>query len=227
MRQLLISIIVFCLLFSFLRCKKENAPTFINIKVVDKKSKKPVSGVSVELAFTYVTVRQGSQIEHDEVSFYATDSNGEIKNIVINDADYSGYRSEARKSGYVSIMHILGEITRSKVNDVLVEMTPKDGILEVTIDNQTGKYNSVFVLLSNPTIKKDSKGFANSFTLKTQEIKVLQGSNPHVESVAVPSDEFTSIKWTFKPFGSAEPSPKFVDSVLVVPKDTTKYKLIF
>lgn len=205
----------------FFACgKEEPSPTVINGKVTDKKSGLPIEGASVIIDFTTEKSVNGSiKIEHETVTL-STDAQGEFQ--YTHDAYYTGMYSEVRKEDYVPRTHL--KIRRSEVNNLEIELVPKDGTLRLEISNENGQKDSIYVIIENPSFLLEI-GPLGEIYLDTFPL-ILAVGEKYVEYHDLPAEEFTKIHWGHDYFASSSTSP-FQDSVLLILQDTTTYKLTY
>jgi hypothetical protein len=134
-------------IFLFACGKEETPPTVINGKVTDKKTGEPIEGAAVIIDFTTEKTVSGSiKTEHETVTL-STDAQGEFH--YTHDAYYTGMYSEVRKGDYVPRAHL--KIKRGEVNNLEIELVPKDGTLRLELSNENGQEDSIYVIIENPS----------------------------------------------------------------------------
>jgi hypothetical protein len=221
MRQLLISIIVFCLLFSFLGCKKALETTIINIKVVDKKTKKPLERVNIDLDFRYETSVNGSIKTTYEGYYPLTNALGQIEQVIVKDSDYEGYSAKAYKPGYLH--NFFGGIEKEENNDLTVELSPRDGVLNLSVKNETGSNDTIYVSIFSQLEADATKGLYRGQVLKKYPL-ILSKGDSYVEQIMIATPENVDIEW-----GTLRPTYQkpFEKMVTIFVKDTSDYEVVF
>lgn len=206
----------FCILF--FACGKENpSPTVINGKVTDKKSGLPIEGASIDIDFQTEKQVSGSLVtEHEYVSL-STDAQGEFQ--YTHDADYTRTYSDIGKTGYAP-RSPLGKIKRGEVNNLEIQLVPKDGTLRLELSNDMGQFDAIYVVLRNP-----SYGPLYAINLPQFPV-VLPVGEKYTTYFDLPSEEFSQIYWGFTYFSGSYAAP-FRDSVYLTLHDTTTYKLTY
>ena len=207
--------VFFILLFA---CgKEEPSPTVINGKVTDKKSGEPIGGAEINIDFRYEG-KDGADI-HDVKTLF-TDDQGEFHHI--QDSNYEGSYSEVRKSGYVP-QSPLG-IKRAEVNDLNIKLSPNDGTLRLELSNDTGHFDSIYVLIENPSY---ISGLGPLVNINLDKFPVILSlGEKYVAYFDLPSEEFTKVHWGFNYFSSYMNS-SFRDSIFLTLNDTTDYLLSY
>jgi len=170
------------LLLSFLillfACGKEaSGPTVINGKVTDKKSGLPIEGAVINIDFQQLS---GLIVTNHEYKQFATDQQGEFH--YTHNSDYDGTYSDVGKGGYVT-QSPLG-IKRGEINNLEIQLVPKDGTLRLELSNDTGQFDSIYMLLRNP-----SYGPLYAINLPQFPV-VLPAGEKYTTYFDLPSEEF-------------------------------------
>ena len=205
-------------LLPHLSCRKELPPTIIKGQVTDKKTGLPIEDAIIYLGFYYLGKDGNTIIGSKEVR---TDIEG--KYYLFQSSDYKGIDySDIRKTGYVS--HVLREdIIRAQENVIDVRLSPKDGTLLLEVINQNGQYDSVYVMVGNPTFIHETLGYG---ILPAKFPIVLSSGEKYSQYFNLPSEEFTSIFWGFSYFPAMKYAPRY-DSIYLKLQDTTVFDLSF
>ncbi|MBK8192895.1 MAG: hypothetical protein IPK76_06725 [Lewinellaceae bacterium] len=208
---------IWLLLFA---CEKETPPTVINGKVTDRKTGMPVEGARIDIDFqTEKTVSGSLKTDHEYVSF-STDAQGKFH--YTHNADYTSTYSELYKEGYGSYGPLI--IEKGETNDLDITLSPIDGTLRLEITNQSGQFDSIYIIIESPSL---IDGPVNSEKIFTDTFPVtLPFNGTHIEYFDLPSEEFTKIHWGFVYFTSLSESV-YIDSVFLALHDTTVYNLVY
>jgi len=221
----LLHIISPLLLSSFLillfACGKEApAPTVINGKVTDKKSGLPIGAAEIDIDFRTDKQVSGSLVTEHDLVWFSTDAQGEFQ--YTHDADFTHTYSEIRKTGYVTQAPL--KIKRGETNNLEIKLAPYDGTLRLEITNETGQFDSIYMMIENPS-RMLGLGYFGIYTPKYFPV-VLSSGEQHVEYLKLPSEEYTKIHWGFSYFPTLSASV-FQDSVFLTLHDSTTYKLTY
>lgn len=202
------------LLFS---CGKGDSPTVINGRVTNKKTGEPIEGAAVYVDFRY-TGYDGAE-ESDLVSG-KTNAQGEF--VIEHDSEYEYTYSEVSRNGYIPQVGM--RFYKGIENNVDVSLAPTDGVLKLEIINQNDVFDSVYVILENPScltaIGPLGKIYLDKFPLS------LPAGSTYIKYYPLPSEEYTKIHWGFSYFTSSSGS-SFKDSVFLSLNDTAIYKLAY
>lgn len=201
-------------------CKKELPPTAINGKVTDKRTGEPIEGASIYLEFHYESIRSGSLVTETDAVSLKTDSKGEFHHT--QDSDFDGAFSDVYKAGYVGQFL---KFTRGQENNLDIKLAPRDGALRLEIYNETGQFDSVYVIVTNPSC---IAGYGSLGKIFLGKFPVVLSTGQNYESYfKLPSEEFTKISWSFvNPYPYYLPTP-FQDSVYLTLNDTTDFVISF
>jgi hypothetical protein len=198
-------------------CKKEVPPTVINGKVTDKKTGEPIEGAVTDLDFTTEKTVSGSiKTEHIIVTL-KTDTQGQFQ--YTHEDDFDGLFSQIYKTGYAPRSPV-GKIRRSEVNNLEIQLIPKDAILRLKLSNDTGQFNAIYVILKNP-----SYGPLYGINLPHFPVMLPVGEK-YTSYLHLPSEEFSQIYWGFSYFPGSYAAP-FQDSVYLTLNDTTDFVISF
>jgi hypothetical protein len=205
------------LLFS---CGKGDSPTVINGRVTDKKTGEPIEGAAIDIDFQTERTESGSmKTDHDYVGL-STDAQGEFQ--YTYEADYTRTYSELYKKSYGVYGPL--KIIKGRVSNLDIKLAPIDGVLKLELENQSGQYNSIYVIIENPSFIA-SRGFLGMVFTDVFPVP-LPITGKHIEYFSLPSEEFTKIHWGFSYFTSSSGS-SFKDSVFLSLNDTAIYKLAY
>lgn len=198
-------------------CKKETPPTVINGKVTDKKTGEPIEGATAIVDFTTEETVSGSiKIRHTTITL-KTDAQGKFQ--YTHESDFDGISSEISKAGYAP-RSPLGKIKRGEVNNLEVQLIPKDATLRLELSNDTGQFTAIYVVLKNP-----SYGTLYGINLPQFPV-VLPIGEKHTAYFDLPSEEFSQVYWGFSYFPGSYATP-FQDSVYLTLNDTTDFVISF
>jgi hypothetical protein len=207
------SILLFC-------CGKDVSPTVINGRVTDKKTGEPIEGASINIDFQTERTESGSiKTDHDYAGF-STDAQGKFE--YIYEADYTRTYSEVYKKNYATYGPL--KTIKGGSSNLDIKLAPIDGILKLELENQTGQYNFIYVIIESPSFIASRGLIAKFFTDMFPVPLPIAGK--HVEYFNLPSEEFAKIHWGFSHFTSFTTS-EFRDSVYLTLHDTTAYKITY
>lgn len=213
------SITLFLLIFGVIlvsSCEKESR-TVVNGTVKDKMTGNAIEGAAI-----------GFNIKHNE----NTSSGNEYKNVY---SDLSGKFStendspisffDIKKNGYVSKggSDNFISIDQHHVNDLIIEMIPKDGHISFNVENLKSYIDSVYVTIYSPV--QHVEGPISSGIILRKWIKVESNTIKN-EVVDLASEEFATIYWganAFMPFTNAP----FKDSIFLLRDDTVNFTIHF
>lgn len=105
-----------------------------------------------------------------------------------------------------------------------IKLAPKDGMLRLEITNSTGQFDSIYVIIENPSFILGGGSLGKIFLDKFPV--VLFVGEKYVEYFDLPSEEFTKVHWGFTYFTSLSVAP-FRDSTYLTLNDTTDYSLFY
>jgi hypothetical protein len=208
------SILLSSFLILLFACGKEApAPTVINGKVTDKKSGLPIEGVVINIDFQQMS---GLLVTKHEYKQFTTDQQGEFH--YTHHSDYDGTYSDVGKGGYVT-QSPLG-IKRGEVNNLKIQLVPKDGTLRLELINDTGQFDAIYVVLRNPS-------YGSLYAINLPQFPVvLPVGEKYTTYFDLPSEEFSQIYWGFTYFPGSSAAP-FRDSVYLALHDTTSFTISF
>jgi hypothetical protein len=212
----------FFFLLGLYACHKDkDKTTVIHGTVVDK-----VTGERIDSA--YVEIR----IAHNDIPF---PNNYEIKNTYTDKNGKFAFQSDnpvsiflVLKDGYLpkGLGTIVVPITQGQSNEVTIEMTPKDGILKLNYENNTGLHDTLYVAVYS-ALQESELNLSYGIIANLPVSVMNMSSNSTVFNLA--SEEVIDIYWAFSPWtnsSSIKLAPKH-DSVFISRNDTTTFSISF
>jgi hypothetical protein len=211
MRQSLVSTIAFCLLCSFWGCEKDSSPTIINGTVMDSKTRKLISGASVNV---------GTKLGDDDYRFtdYITGADGKFTHTIYN-GTYAN--DQISKGGYITKKNRFGKIASEQVNNIEILMIPRDGIFKLSVTNETGQNDTLYARIFPQIEKVESTGFFNGKNLSKYPL-ILKKGEVYNEVFFLASTDNVDVEWGRKPGVLQQQWPNKITLVL---KDTLNYTL--
>lgn len=215
--------IVFILAFGmfFPACKQDDPIiTIVEGIVRDGKTMEPIKGA--QLSFGYYL---GNNVHYPDEEFYPyTDEMGRFYvevpskyDVIILDWVFkTGYLPNYNFGGIASHTHIERD----------VQLIPLDGKIGLSLHNQTGQYDSIYVKISNATIQSQSPWKKDGVYHTKAYPAVLNDGQSSVENYDLPSGEYSKVFWDFKPFDDLQKA-SFQDSIWVGKDSTTVHSISF
>ncbi len=136
-RVVLLSCFLLALMLIALSCKKDDAPTVIKGAVTDRKTEKPI-----EDAFVYFRGTSIDDLGREQPASCTdyTDASGQFNCTLLGTA----LGVEIGKTGYATKI-ITSGIIDGQENEVSAQLVPRDGFLKLTIENDTGSPDALYV----------------------------------------------------------------------------------
>lgn len=196
-------------------CKKDSC---IEGTVTDVKTGKPIAGVSLSLSYTFS--QEGSYRTGGGSA--ETDGSGSFS-FTADQGDYVvwGIRvSYAIMKGYSSVFSSKTEENKG-CDHLDIKMLPLDGMLKLTILNETGMHNSLFAEVFIPceyALDPSEGSHRNGLSPL-----MLQKGKSHTRVIGSCIGDTIPIRWRF-----SESGPWFrTDSVFIKTADTTFFKIVY
>jgi hypothetical protein len=214
-----ISLSIFCssVVLLLAACQKTE---HLEGKVTDIKTGKVISGVVLDLSYTYS--QEGSfRIGNGTVT---SDSNGEFT-YSTDQGDYVEGNigvSYARKNGYSSTVFKESiEETGKRCSNVQIGMLPLGGYLKLSIQNEAGIQDKIYVEVISPCEQQvDPSG--GSYRLNIWPLVLPQGITK-LTTMGMCTGDTSVVRWRFAPSGVWA----HTDQVLIKSVDTTFFKIVY
>ncbi len=201
-------------------CYKDTT-TVINGRVVDKVTGDPLVDAYVDF---WVSHKENPAPNNYEIRVLYTDANGEFS---IHDADpiqvywvlKAGYLPKGLGTPVVAV-------EQGKVNNVTIEMIPKDGVLKLNLENNTGIHDTIYVGVYS-ALQHSELGLSYGFIVNYPFAVQSMSSRNVIINLA--SEETIDIYWGYFPWPSNSSIKLTPDhgSVHVIRNDTTSFNISF
>ncbi|MEZ4927384.1 MAG: hypothetical protein R3A50_13990 [Saprospiraceae bacterium] len=196
-----------------LACHKEKT-TIINCTIIDKLSGLPVDSATVGFA---------EHFDNNKIRYVFKDTNtaGEVSFssdfvLTVFDIYKKGYNYKDSGSGFPPI-------TQGETNEVMLNLTPKDGFLKLQLENSIGPPDSLYVVIYSPIQHAESPITAgriiNDWFIFQDSLKVID-----IPTVA---EEQLELYWGGYPLLNPLSSAPFHGSVYVGKTDTASFTISF
>lgn len=216
-------LLYFCVLIAMISvtfsCHKDDKPTIIKGKVVDRKSGDPIDKARFDLV---LATQSGNNVSQSTDVIF-TDFNGEFNHTITRAFDYIADFSTISKSGYVPRMQ-LGGMQKGKENDLNITLLPADAVLKIVVVNLSGDTKPFYFYMTNPIIGAESKAPPYNLSLTSNPL-TLSKDEVHEEFFSLPESK-NYVYWDFHlldPITTAS----FKDSISVLSNDTVVYKITY
>ncbi len=224
--QIMIRLPTRCFLLSFsvfliglAACDKDKT-TRVNGTVIDKVTRDPLSDALVEFRISHNEVAPPNNYEFQTVF---TDVDGKF-----NFQSYDPFSIyQVMRQGYLPRgQGTLVVPLHTGLNDVIIEMIPRDGVLKLNLENSAGIHDTIYVAIYS-ALQESALGLSYGYILKTH-YEIPSASSKEV-TLGLASEENIDIYWSFTPwptFSSIKLSP-YHDSVYIIRSDTTSFNISF
>jgi hypothetical protein len=154
----------------------------------------------------------------DYFSVYTfSNTNGEYEYAL--DGDFTGM--SLIKEGYVGYDGHVFKVNDGETNTINVSLVPRDGFLSLNIQNLTGQYDTIYVLVLSP-IKIAEESDQSGYPTKKSPL-TLKKNESYTEVFKVASPDEVIIAWNHE----KKAKDYFKKSASVVPNDTAFYTLTY
>ena len=187
-----LSAIALCTLIA--ACTKES-PTIVNGTVVDKYTKEPLEGVSIDINI-WREVERG-------YSYYKTlktDAEGKFSfgseatpDFRVQRMDFVGYLSKQN-----TIYDYFEHYEDGKTNEGVIPMVPLDAVLNLRLENLSGLHDSIFVEIFSPLLKSEI-GVSGGKVNISNPISSLTPGQSFTQNIPLASDQEITLYWDYKP----------------------------
>ncbi|MCC7465849.1 MAG: carboxypeptidase regulatory-like domain-containing protein [Saprospiraceae bacterium] len=192
-----------------------NNTTIVEGVVQNAKTGVPIEGAKVTLMYEYQEYEDHTGTGQ---KIFTTDSEGRFS--FSDKCIWATHISEVRAPRYA--------LSRGKFlednfkNKVVIELTPLDGILQLTVKNETGQFDSLFLIVQNEGTYFPYYSTGNQ-SLSEYPLYLNVGMS-YVQNFLTCKSNSTRIGWS-----SARPMEGFIfqDSVFVDDSDTTYYTVSY
>lgn len=205
-------------LFSVASCDKDKTTT-VNGTVVDKVTGMPLKDASITFSVYYKDNPSPNDYDFPSVS---SDQLGQFnfsssEPLHIHEISKGGYLFKGQGPGISAIK--LGEI-----NEVKIEMVPKDGMLKLNINNSSGVLDTIYIGICSPLQEAE---FYPSYGVFFRESFIVENLNYFDKILSLASEETITVYWGFSPLQFDIKTAPFHDSVYVTRNDTTMFNISF
>ncbi len=209
-----LTIILFLLLAA--SCHKDKT-TIVNGTVVDKITGTPIQGARITFSVYHKDIpppnhREFPSISSDQMGEFSFSNEDPLQILEIS------------KAGYIFKGQGMPAIQRGEINEVKLEIIPKDGILKLNISNSTGLTDTIYYGIYSPAQEKE---YAISHGVFFRESIIVEGLNSKTKIINLASEELISIYWDFAPLQFDIKTAPFHDSVYITRNDTTDFNISF
>ena len=175
-------------------CTKES-PTIVNGTVVDKYTKKPLEGVSIDINIWreeergysyYKTINTDSQGKFS----FGSDATPDFR---VQRMDFTGYLSKQN-----TIYDFFENYEDGKINEGVIPMIPLDAVLSLRLENLSGTHDSIFVEIFSPLLKSEI-GISGGKVFIPNPISSLTPGQSLTQNIPLASDQEITIYWDYKP----------------------------
>jgi len=204
---------------TFLSCKKERL-TIVNGTVVDKITGQPIPDVYISIQIKHKPATDGSS--NNETDYIKTGIDGKFNfekylPVQFFDMKKSGYLPKGGSTGFINIR-------QDEINNLIVEMIPKNALLDLKINNSTNQPDSVYVAIYSPAQHSEAPISSGIILRKGYTI---QSMSEHNVLINLASDENIDIYWGFSPLPYNVSTSLFHDNIFISRNDTTSHVISF
>ena len=195
-------------------CKKGSC---IEGTVTDIKMNKPISGAQITLQ--YQVSESGSSVSHSEV--VVSDDSGQFSFSAEEKSSEDISVAAAFKGGYSRVYEEKWDNKGKGCSDAQIKMTPLDGVLKLTIQNETGLHDTMLVEIFN----KCEYQFQKNWVVRSTQPRylMLPKGGTHVQIFPTCVGDSSAVQWRLTKSGPW----LHTDSVLVKTADTTFFKIVY
>jgi hypothetical protein len=196
-------------------CSKDPLTT-VNGTVVNKITGEPIGGATISFRI------ENENNQYSEYKYLSTNHNGEFvfthnKPIQIYDVLKKDYLPKGPGADIPSIV-------RGEINDIKIELVPKDGMLKLNINNNSGVLDTIYVGIYSPFQEAE---FGPSNGVIFRELFNLDGLTSLDKVLSLASEETIDIYWAFSPLPFDITTVPLHDSIYVTRNDTTSFTISF
>jgi len=211
-----ISFLIFCSSVLLVACQKTE---HLEGKVTDIKTGKAISGVDLNLSYTYsqegaYRLGGGTATSDKNGEFsYSTDQGDYVEGIRVAYVSKRGYSTTVFKQSI--------EETGKRCSHVQVNLLPIDGYLKLSIKNESGTQDEIYVEVVSPC-EQQIDPVDGSHRLHTWPLVLPQGGTK-LTPMGMCAGDTAIVRWRFEPSGAWLQA----NQVLIKSVDTTFFQIIY
>lgn len=216
-RCLILSTTLF--LFTVASCDKDKTTT-VNGTVVDKVTGMPIEGALIAVRIKHIKNQPPNDIEYEDI---LTDQNGKFsfssnEPISIYDVQKGGYLLKGLESD-------IPTIKQEEINEVILKMIPRDGNLELQINNTSSTLDTLYIGIYSPSVEAEN---SISYGVAVRDSFYVTGLSSQNKVYSLSSEETVDIYWGYSPLPTKiRFSPFLQGSVYINRGDTTNFTISF